>query len=445
MASRPLPLPALVYSTILATTPAPTVRPALADGEAQALVHRDRRNQVDLHRHVVARHHHLRPVRQLDRPRNVRRPEIELRTVVREKRRVTPALVLRQDVRLRLETRVRRDRARLRQHLAALHLVALRPTKQNAHVVARLALIQQLPEHLDARAHRLRRLADADDAHVVANLHNAALDPPRHNRPAARNREHVLDRHQERLVLRALGLRHVVVNRRHQLKNRLTARRSVATLQRRKRRATDHRNVVPRELVRRQQLPNLKLHQVQKLLVVNHVHLVHVDDQRGNAHLARKQNVLPRLRHRSVRRRDHQDRAVHLRRPRDHVLHVVRMARAVHVRVMATRRLVLDVRRRDRDPALALLRRLVDLVERHELRAAHLAQHARDRRRQRRLPVVNVTDRADVAVRLRTLKLRLRHRYSLSGGSGGGYAFRRNGRGLRPTPPGAPDRSDRTP
>src|SRR3546814_1448962 len=33
---------------------------ALADGEAQALVHRDRRDQLDRHGHVVARHHHLR-------------------------------------------------------------------------------------------------------------------------------------------------------------------------------------------------------------------------------------------------------------------------------------------------------------------------------------------------------------------------------------------------
>src|SRR5690606_13251899 len=61
---------------------------ALADGEAQALVHGDRRDQLHLHRHVVARHHHLRPLRQHDLPRHVRRPEVELRPVVREERRV---------------------------------------------------------------------------------------------------------------------------------------------------------------------------------------------------------------------------------------------------------------------------------------------------------------------------------------------------------------------
>ena len=62
-------------------------------------------------------------------------------------------------------------------------------------------------------------------------------------------------------------------------------------------------------------------------------------------------------------RRNDQDRAVHLRRARDHVLHVIRVTRAVDVRVVTVLRLVLDVSRRDRDAALALLRRLVDLVE----------------------------------------------------------------------------------
>jgi hypothetical protein len=47
---------------------------------------------------------------------------------------------------------VRRDRARLAQHLAALHVLTLRAAQQHADVVARLALVQQLAEHLDARA-----------------------------------------------------------------------------------------------------------------------------------------------------------------------------------------------------------------------------------------------------------------------------------------------------
>ena len=98
------------------------------------------------------------------------------------------------------------------------------------------------------------------------------------------------------------------------------------------------------------------------------------DDDRRHLDLAGEQDVLARLRHRAVGRRDHENRAVHLRGARDHVLDVVGVTRAVDVRVVAVRRLVLDVRGVDRDAALPLLRRLVDLVERDGSAALRLAR-----------------------------------------------------------------------
>jgi hypothetical protein len=111
--------------------------------------------------------------------------------------------------------------------------------------------------------------------------------------------------------------------------------------------------------------------------------------------------VLLGLRHRAVGRRNHQNAAVHLRRAGDHVLDVVGVAGAIDVRVVTVRRLVLHVRRRDRDAALPLFRRVVDRVERTErvLRVV-LRQHLRDRRRQRRLAVIDVPNRPHVHVRL---------------------------------------------
>ncbi len=127
-------------------------------------------------------------------------------------------------------------------------------------------------------------------------------------------------------------------------------------------------------------------------------------------HLPRQQDVLPRLRHRPVRRRYHQDRPVHLRRTRDHVLDVVRMTRTVHVRIVPVRRRILHVRRRDRDPSRLLLRRVVDRVKRpHRDLRILLVQHHRDRRRQRRLPVIYVPYRPYVYVRLATIKFLLGH------------------------------------
>ena len=176
-----------------------------------------------------------------------------------------------------------------------------------------------------------------------------------------------------------------------------------------KRAALDDRRIVAREIVGAQQLANFKLDQLQKFRVVHHVALVHEHDQVGNVDLTGQKHVLAGLRHRAVRRAHHQDRAVHLRRTRDHVLDVVGVAGAVDVRVVTLGRLVLHVRRRDRDAALAFFRRLVDLVERRVRRHALLGQHPRDRRRQRRLAVVDVPDRTDVDVRLFPLEFFLRH------------------------------------
>src|SRR5699024_8037813 len=92
-------------------------------------------------------------------------------------------------------------------------------------------------------------------------------------------------------------------------------------------------------------------------------------------------------------------------------LYVVRVAGSVDVRVVALLRLVLLVGDIDRDTALLLLRRVVDRVECSNLVEVGvlLRQHLGDRRGQRRLSVVDVTDGADVEVRLRPLELGLRH------------------------------------
>src|SRR5947208_2135050 len=128
---------------------------AFADRKPQLLLHRDRRDQLARHLRVVPRHHHLHPRRQLHRPRHVRRPQIKLRPIPLEERRMPPAFFLGQDVHLALKLRVRRDALRLRQHHPPLHLVLLDAPEQEPDVVPRLPLIQQLPEHLHPPHHHL--------------------------------------------------------------------------------------------------------------------------------------------------------------------------------------------------------------------------------------------------------------------------------------------------
>jgi len=65
--------------------------------------------------------------------------------------------------------------------------------------------------------------------------------------------------------------------------------------------------------------------------------------------------------------------------------------------------------RRDRDAALAFLRRLVYLIKRRYISAMLGRHHLRQRRRQRRLAMINVAYRAYVDMRLGSFKFLFRH------------------------------------
>ena len=206
-----------------------------------------------------------------------------------------------------------------------------------------------------------------------------------------------------------LGLGDVGVERLGQLQDAAFAELALVALEGELGRAVHDRGGVAGELVLVEQLAHFHLDELEQLGVVDHVALVHVDDDVRHAHLARQQDVLARLRHRAVGRAHHQDRAVHLRRTGDHVLDVVGVPGAVDVRVVPVLGLVLDVGGVDRDAARLLLGRRVDLVVRLGLAAEQLAQHRRDRRRQRRLAVVHVTNGPHVHVRLGPLEFALCH------------------------------------
>src|SRR3954465_3788084 len=108
---------------------------ALTDREAEAVLHGDRLDELDRHLGVVARHDHLGALGQRDDAGDVRGPEVELRTVVLEERRVPATLLLGEDVDLALELRVRSRGARLDDDLATLDVLALHTTKQQADVL----------------------------------------------------------------------------------------------------------------------------------------------------------------------------------------------------------------------------------------------------------------------------------------------------------------------
>src|SRR6195952_1886318 len=230
----------------------------LTDGELESVFHGDGLDELDGHLGVVTRHDHLGAFRKGHDAGDVSGPEVELRAVVVEERRVPSALVLAQDVDLRLVLRVRRRGTRLDDDLAALDVLALDATKQETDILAGTPLVEQLAEHLDAgdgRADRL--LVDTDDLDGVGHLEHTALDTTGHHGAAAGDREDILDGHEEGLLDVADWLGDRLVDGGHELEQLLRPLR--VALERLQRRDADDGQVIAGELVGRQQLANLKL------------------------------------------------------------------------------------------------------------------------------------------------------------------------------------------
>ena len=279
---------------------------------------------------------------------------------------MTATLLLGEDVDLCAELRVRSHAPGFGENLPPLHLVLLGASQQDSGVVSGLGLVEHLPEHLDSGDDRLLRvLLDPDDLDLLAELQLTLLDAAGHDRASTSDREDVLDGHQERLGRVPLGLGDRLVDRCHQLAD--LARRFLISVESLEGRNAHDGNVVAGELVLGEQFAHLELHEVEELGVIDHVDLVERHDDVGNVHLTGEQHVLARLGHRTVGGGHHEDGSVHLGGAGDHVLDVVGVTRHVDVGVVPVLGLVLDVSNSDCDAALALLRSVVDLVERREL------------------------------------------------------------------------------
>src|SRR5690606_34064031 len=380
------------------------------DRKTQALFHGDGGNQGHHHLHVVPGHHHLHTLRQLTGAGHIRGAEVELGTVALEERGVTTALFLGQHVDLGLELGVGLDGARLAQHLAALHVVPLGAPQQHAHVLPCPTFVQQLAEHLDTSTGAGVGVADTDDLDGLTHLDDTPLDAAGDHGAAAGDGEHVLDRHQERLVHRTHRLGDVVVQGFHQLLHRSGTHLVIVLAVEGQQRRTDHNgSVIAGEVVLVQQLPHFHFHQLQQLGVVHHVGLVEEYHNVGYANLAGQQDVLAGLGHGAVGGGAHQNRAVHLGGTGDHVLHVVGVSGTVDVGVVAAGGVVFHVGGGDGDTALALFRGLVDAVKGHCAAAPGFGANPGQGRRQGGFTVVDVTDGAHVDVGLDACKFFLSH------------------------------------
>ena len=146
---------------------------------------RNRRDQLDLHGDVVARHHHLGALRQLDRPGHVRGPKEELRPVVGEERRSAarpPPWSTRRSRPLNWVCGVIEPGL----HSTWPRSTSSRLTPRNSTPTLSPGSPVRLAKRSRPRAHRLLGRLDAHDLDLVADVNDPALDPPGHHRAAAR-------------------------------------------------------------------------------------------------------------------------------------------------------------------------------------------------------------------------------------------------------------------
>ena len=308
---------------------------------------------------------------------------------------------------------MRIDRTGFAENLAALNLVALNTTQQGADVVTSLRVVEQFAEHFDTGNNRfLSLVGQTDDLNFLRHIQLATLHTAGSNRTTASDGEDVFNRHQEGLVGGTLRARNVLVDSVHQLEDRRILRSidiGAGAFQRHQSGALDNGGIVAREIILVEQLTNFHFNQFQQFRIVNLVAFVHEHNDIGNAHLTGQQDVLTGLRHGAVSRGHNQDGAIHLRRAGDHVLDIVGMAGAVHVRIVARVGLIFHVRGVDCDTTRTLFGSLVDVGVIGELRIAFHREDLGDRSGQGGFTMVYVTDGTNVYMRFASFEFFLCH------------------------------------
>ena len=325
-------------------------------------------------------------------------------------RSVTSTFLFLQDINRSLELAVRFHNTRVSEDHTTANFVFVDTTEEQTYVITSLTLVEEFTEHLNAGNDRLLAFCtETDQLNLITYFYDTRLNTTGSNSTTTGDREHVLNRHQERFVDSTRRKLNPVVNSIHELHYLVFPLRH--TVQCTESRATDDRSIVAIELIEREEFTHFHLNEVEHLCVVHHIALVHEYYQARNVHLTSKQDVLTGLGHRTVGSSNYDDSSIHLSCTGYHVLDIVSVARAVYVCVVAVSSFVLNVCSVDSDTTLFLLGSVVDLVERLNLLTteAFLVENQRDSSGKSSFSVVNVTDGTDVNVRFRAVKFLFCH------------------------------------
>ena len=373
-----------------------------ADSEAETYVESYSVDEVYSDFHVVTRHYHFNAFGKKNLTGAVHGTEVELRTVLVTEWSVTTTFFLLEDIDRSLERLVRFDNTGVGDNHTTLDFLLVDTTEEETYVVTSFTLIEELAEHFHTSYNRLLVFTETEDLNFVTNLNDTSFYTTSSNSTTTSDREHVFNRHQERLIAIARRLLNPFVNSVHEVHyafNTLSI-----TVECTECSTTDDRSIFF-EFVLTEEVLHIHLNEFEHFFVFNEVALVEEHNETRNVYLTSKKDVLTSLRHRTVSCSNYNDSTVHLRSTSYHVLHIVGVTWAVYVCVVTLRSFVFNVSSVDSDTTFLFFRSVVDLVERLSFRKTSISKHLSDSSSKSSLTVVNVTDSTNVHVRLGTLEM----------------------------------------
>ncbi|GBE59558.1 ISxac3 transposase, putative [Babesia ovata] len=345
--------------------------------------------QLDVTPDVVARRCHLQVTEQVDGAADIACPYERLRPVVGDERVFPSTLFGSEHVKVGIEFTVAFVRAGLDEHEPSLHLVTFHTLQQHADLVSCDSFAEALAEHFEAHADGLfARLGSSANLDGVATPDLTLLHTAGHDRALTGDGQN---------IALALWGQEVGVARLQELLYGLDVCLGGA-VQRLHCASLDDRSSVSIVSVLTEELPDLQLDQLQELRVFQHVELVQEHNKSWHSDLFGEQHVLFGLGHWPIYAGDDQDGAVHLCCARNHVLHVVCVAGAVHVPVVPVLGFVFYMRRVNGDSSLPLLWRAVYGFVRGVFSMAIHGAYLGKGGRERGFTVIDMSDGTNVEV-----------------------------------------------
>ncbi len=364
-------------------------------------------DELDGELDVVARHDHLDTLRKGDGSGDIGRTEVELRSVVGSEGSVSSALFLLQNVDLALELSVRSDGADLAKDLSTDDLVTIDASEKGTDVVASLGVVEGLAEHFKGGDDALPGREDTDDFDFIVRLDDASLDSTGSNGATTGDGHDIFDGEKEGLLGISLRGRDVLIDGIHELDDALLGLGIL--VEGLEGRTPDDRDFVSGIAVLAEKLTDIHLDEIDEFRIIDGIALVEEDDDVGDTDLTGKKDVLSGLGHDAVGSSDDEDGSIHLGSAGDHVLDVVGVTRAVDVAVMPGVGFVLDVGSVDGDASGLLFGSGIDLIITHSGGETLLGEGQGDGSGEGGLAVIDVTDGADVDIRLGTVEFLLSH------------------------------------